>query len=100
MINKADVIERLGSLVGKKLNNQNLHEGLFCEVKHQKLLRRFNLGKYSYIEYKIKEQEHPVIRYVVDISLTGNPNTFRMDLIEIDGKFIIHSEPRISYSYL
>jgi hypothetical protein len=100
VINNADIIDRLRLVIGQELNRQQLHEALFCEEKHKKILRRFNSGKYNYIEYKVKKQEHPNISYVADITLLGNPNTFRIGIQDLDGRYIIHSEPRISYSYL
>jgi hypothetical protein len=100
VINNADIIDRLGLVIGQELSCHTLHEALFCEKKHKKILRRFNSGKYHYIEYKVKIQEQPTIGHVADISLLGNPNTFRIGIHNIDGKFIITSEPRISYSYL
>lgn len=100
MVNNADIIERLRLLIGLELTSQTLHEALFCEEKHKNILRRFNSGKYHYIEFKVKIQEQPDSKYVADITLLGNPNTFRIGVRDIDGKYIIHSEPRISYSYL
>jgi hypothetical protein len=100
MINNADIIERLRSLIGQELTSHTLHEALFTEEKHKKIIRRFNSGKYNYIEYKVKIQEQAEFKYVADITLLGNPNTFRIGVQNIDRKIIIHSEPRISYSYL
>jgi hypothetical protein len=100
MINNADVIERLRLAIGKELTSQTLHETLFCEKKHQKILQRFYIGKYNYIEYQVKQPDHSSDHYVADISLKGNPNTFRIGIKEIDGIFMIESEPRISFNYL
>lgn len=101
MISNADVVERLRSLIGQELSSNILHETIFCEAKHQKVLRRFHLGKYTYLEYKIKEQDGiDTPSSFVDISITGNPNTFRMGVENKDGKLIITSEPRVSYVYI
>lgn len=101
MINNANIIERLRLLIGQELTSHTLHEALFIEEKHKKILRRFNSGKYNYIEYKVKIQEQPESKYVADITLLGNPNTFRIGIMQdSDLKFIIYSDPRISYSYL
>jgi hypothetical protein len=101
MISNADVIERLGGLLGKELTTQNLHEAIFCEAKHQKLLRRFTLGKYNYIEYQVKNEVQPNGHFVADILISGNPNTFRVGIQALNnGTSIITSEPRVSYSYL
>ncbi|HYK73399.1 MAG TPA: hypothetical protein VEV44_09800 [Pseudoneobacillus sp.] len=100
MINNADVIERLGLLIGKELTNENLHEALFCEEKHKKIRVRFNLGKYKYIQYNIKVQNHLDFQSYADISISGNPNTFRIGVEQKEGKVIINSDPRISYNYL
>jgi hypothetical protein len=100
MINNADIIERLRLLIGQELTKSTLHKALFSEEKHKKILRRFHCGKYNYIEYKVKIHEQSENKYIADVTLLGNPNTFRMGLKEIDGKLFIHSESRISYSYL
>jgi hypothetical protein len=101
MINNADIIERLKLLIGQELTSHTLHEALFTEEKHKKILRRFNSGKYNYIEYKVKIIEQVDSKYVADITLLGNPNTFRIGIIQdSDLKYIIDSDPRISYSYL
>jgi hypothetical protein len=100
MINNADIIERLRLLIGQELTNQKLHEALFCEEKHKKILRRFNTGKFNYIEFTVKKQDQLSVQYIADIALLGNPNTFRIGVNDLDGKSIISSEPRISYSYL
>lgn len=93
-------MERLRTLIGKELTSSNLHEAIFSEIKHQKILRRFNVGSHSYIDYQIKKAESDEEKLVVDIKISGNPNTFRMGLEENDEVVIIASEPRISYSYL
>jgi hypothetical protein len=98
MINKADVMERLSLLMGKELNSSTLHEGLFCEGKHQKVLRRFHLGKQTYVEYKLHLKENG--DSYADILVLGNPNTFRLGVEEKEGKVVINSIPRISYTYL
>lgn len=101
MINNSDTIERLRSMIGQELTSHTLHEALFTEEKHKKILRRFNSGKYNYIEYTVKIQEQAESTYVADITLLGNPNTFRIGIIQdSDRKFIIYSDPRISYSYV
>jgi hypothetical protein len=100
MISNADVIERLGGLLERELTIESLHEAIFCEPKHQKLLRRFALGKYVYIEYKIKNEVQPNSHTVADIEIVGNPNTFRVGIESRDGTIMVTSEPRVSYSYL
>lgn len=100
MIRKADITERLRGLIGQELTCANLHEAIFCEEKHQKMMRRYHLGKYTYLEYKIKPNENPLEPSFVDITITGNSNTFRMNIIEREGKFVIDSDARISYNYL
>lgn len=102
MIRNADVKERLGCLIGKELTSENLHEALFCEEKHKKIRRRFNVGTHTYIQYKMKVHKHLDLdsQSYADISISGNPNTFRVDVEEKDGQVIINSESRISYTYL
>lgn len=100
MITKADVLKRLGTLMGKELNSQNLHEALFCEEKHKKILVRFSLGKHTYVQYKIKIDENSETPPYADIMVLGNPNTFRMGLEEKNGQMIVNTEPRINFSYL
>jgi hypothetical protein len=101
MIQNADIIERLRLLIGQELTNHTLHEALFTEEKHKKILTRFNNGKYNYIKYTVKNEEQDDGKFVADITLLGNPNTFRIGIMQdIDGKFIINSDPRISYNYL
>jgi hypothetical protein len=87
-------VDRLELLLGKELTIENLHETIFCEVKHQKILRRFHLGKYSYIQCKI------IPPSFADIVISGNPNTFRLGIEEKEGKQVITSAPRISYTYI
>lgn len=99
MIRNADITERLRGLIGKELTCQSLHEAIFCEEKHQKMMRRYHLGKYTYLEYKIKENEDAQPEFV-DITITGNSNTFRMNIVEKDGQILIDSDARISYNYL
>jgi hypothetical protein len=98
MISKADVIERLRGLMGKELTSESVHEAIFCEAKHQKILRRFHVGTHTYVELKLdKNSEIPAF---ADITIPGNPNTFRVGVAEVDGQLIIVSEPRINFSYL
>ena len=98
MIKKADILERLGSLDSKELTSINLHEAMFCEEKHKKILRRFHIGTHTYIQYKIHNNEKNLS--VADITISGSPNTYRLGLKEIDGQLIINSEPRINFSYI
>ena len=98
MIKKSDVIERLNSLIGQELTSRNLHEALYCEEKHTKILRRYNAGTYTYVQYKIHTGSD--MPPYVDINIPGNPNTFRVRLEERDGRLIIQSEARINFSYL
>lgn len=98
MISKADVIERLRTLIGKELTSENLHEAIFCEAKHQKILRRFHVGTHTYVEFKLDKKNE--IPGYVDITIPGNPNTFQVGLEKKDGQLIIVSEPRINFSYL
>jgi hypothetical protein len=101
MISNADIIERLRLLIGQELTNNTLHEALFTEEKHKKILRRLNSGKYNYIEYTVKNQEQANGKFVADITILGNPNTFRIGIVQdFDGKFFVNSDPRISYKYL
>ncbi|MCD8510032.1 MAG: hypothetical protein LRY73_09295 [Bacillus sp. (in: Bacteria)] len=97
MINKADILERLATLMGKELTDESLHEALFCEEKHKKILRRFHTGTHTYVTYKIitKIDALPYAR----ITIPGNPHPFTVSLKEKDGVYIIHSQPKISYSY-
>lgn len=100
MIRNADITERLDSLIGKELKSEHLHEAVFCEEKHKKNLRRFRMGSHTYLNYKIKIHEDANSQSFTDITISGNPNTFRMGIIEKDGQIIINSESRISYNYL
>ncbi|WP_078430558.1 hypothetical protein [Alkalihalobacterium alkalinitrilicum] len=97
MIKKADVLKRLNSLIGQELTSKNLHEALYCEEKDQKKLRRFNFGTHSYVQYKIQHDDNSDIPPFVDITIPGNPNTFRAELIEKEGQMIIHSESKINF---
>lgn len=97
MIKKSDVIERLNSLIGQELTSRSLHEALYCEEKHNKILRRYNAGTYTYVQHKIHTDSD--LRPYVEVMIPGNPNKFRVGLEEIDGKMIIKSEARINYSY-
>lgn len=99
MIKKADVIERLNSLVGKEITSTTLHEALFCEEKHQKILRRYHVGTHTYVQFKVHIDENNVPLHA-DITIPGNPNTFRVGLEHINGKTLIQSGPRINYAYL
>lgn len=100
MIKKADVLERLTTLIGKELTSENLHEAIFCEEKHRKIIRRFHNGTHTYIQYKIMTDKHTDHTMFADITIPGNPNTFRLRLEEQNGKVIVLSEPRINFSYL
>jgi hypothetical protein len=100
MIKNADVTERLHKLIGKELTCRNLHEALFCELKHEKIMRRYHKGKYTYLNFKVKSKEDLATPTFVDINITGNPNTFQMDIVEKDGQYYLNSEARISYTYL
>lgn len=100
MIKNADVKERLGFLIGKELTSENLHEAVFCEEKHKKIKRRFNVGTHTYIQYKMNIHHQLDLPSYADISISGNPNTFRVDIEEKNGQVIINSESRISYTYL
>jgi hypothetical protein len=97
MINKADILERLGSLLGKELTSTNLHEAVFCEEKHKKILRRYHVGTHTYIQYKIINEQ---TLSAVDITISGSPNTYILGLEKRDEQWIINSEPRINYSYI
>jgi hypothetical protein len=100
MIKNADITERLQKLIGKELSSVNLHEAIFCEDKHQKMMSRYHKGKYTYLEYKIKSIENSTEPAFVDITIIGNPNTFRMGIVEREGQIFLNSDARISYSYL
>ncbi len=100
MIKKADVIERLSTLIGKELSTENLHDALFCEVKHQKILRRFHAGTHTYVQYNIQKESKETIQHFADITIPGNPTIFRVALEEKAGKMVIQSEPRINFSYI
>ena len=100
MIKNADIKERLDLLIDKELTSEILHVAVFCEEKHEKIRRRFNVGTHTYIQYQIKRQEQLDIQTFADIFISGNPNTFRVGVEEKDGQVIINSESRISYTYL
>ena len=100
MIRKADVLERLATLMGKELTSENLHEAIYCEEKHKKILRRFHKGTHTYIKYKIRIDQNQELPPVADILVPGNPNTFRIGLEEKDGAMIVSTEARINFSYL
>lgn len=100
MIKNADIKERLDLLIDKELTSENLHVAVFCEEKHEKIRRRFNVGTHTYIQYQIKRQEQLDIQTFANIFISGNPNTFRVGVEEKDGQVIINSESRISYTYL
>jgi hypothetical protein len=100
MIKNSDIKERLDLLIGKELNSENLHAAVFCEEKHNKIRRRFDVGTHTYIQFQIKGQEQLDIQSFANITISGNPNTFRVGIEEKDGKVIINSESRISYAYL
>ncbi|MFT8320495.1 MAG: hypothetical protein ABF649_06275 [Bacillus sp. (in: firmicutes)] len=100
MIRKADILDRLKSLIGKELTSENLHEAVFCEEKHKKILRRFHTGTHTYIHYTVHTKVDVEWQTVADITIPGNPYTFQVGIEEINGQVIIHSEPRISFAYL
>ena len=100
MIKNADVKERLDVLIGKELTSENLHEAVFCEEKHKKIRRRFHVGTHTYIQYQMKESKQLDLPSYADISISGNPNTFRVGVEEKHGQVMINSEARISYTYL
>ncbi|MFV8829601.1 hypothetical protein [Alkalihalobacterium sp. APHAB7] len=100
MIKKSDIHERLASLIGQELTNENLHEALFCEEKHQKIRRRVRNGTHAYLKYRIRTAQNHNAQPVVDITISGTPNIYRLALEEKDGKLIIQSEPRINFSVL
>lgn len=100
MITKADVLERLGSLSGKELTSEILHKAIFCEDKHKKILRRFEVGTHTYVQFKINKDTNTQSPTFADVTIPGNPNTFRVDLEEQDGKLMILANPRINFSYL
>ena len=56
MIKNADIKERLDLLIGQELNSENLHVAIFCEEKHKKMRRRFDVGTHTYIQYQIKSK--------------------------------------------
>ena len=98
MIQNADVIERLGTLIGREITDENLHEALFCEKKHQKVLVRFQLGKHSYVHFKTPLEKSNAT--YADIKISGNPNTFRVRIEQENDQWIVHSEARVSYEYI
>ncbi|MFA9556768.1 hypothetical protein ACERII_05660 [Evansella sp. AB-rgal1] len=99
MIKKAVVLTRLRTLIGKELSSSNLHEALFCEEKHQSILRRFHAGTNTYVTYKlITEADSDQPPYAI-ISVPGNPQPYLLTLMEKEGKYIIQSEPKIRYSF-
>ncbi|MEB1809621.1 MAG: hypothetical protein LPK26_20390 [Bacillaceae bacterium] len=100
MIKKSDIHERLASLIGQELTNENLHDALFCDEKHIKIRRRVRNGTHSYLNYKVRSAPTNNGQPVVDITISGTPNIYRLALEEKDGKLIIQSEPRINFSVL
>ncbi|MBU9720037.1 MULTISPECIES: hypothetical protein [Bacillaceae] len=105
MIKKAEILERLNTLVGEELTDNSLHEALFCEDKDHKKLRRFYKGKHQYVKYKLrkgKADNSPLSSPTptVDITVLGNPNIFTAEVVEYDGRIIIQSKPKIKYSYI
>lgn len=100
MIKNSDIKERLDLLIGKELNNENLHVAVFCEEKHNKIRRRFDVGTHTYIQFQIKEQDQLDKQSFAYINISGNPNTFKVGVEDKDGQVIINSEARISYTYL
>lgn len=99
MIKKADILERLTTLMEKELTSENLHKALFCEEKDKKKIKRFQQGKQSYVQFKIRKVEEQNTHYG-DITVMGNPNIFTIELDEKGGKMLVHSEPKLKYSYL
>lgn len=98
MIKKADILERLKSLIGNELTSQNLHEAVFCEEKHKKIRRRFHAGTHTYLQYKINISNDSDMRSFVDITIPGNPYTYRMAVEEKEGQIIMNSEARIAFT--
>ena len=99
LIKEADTLDRLKTLIGKELTKENLHTAIFCEAKHQKNLRRFYVGTHTYIEYKLHVNETSGPSFA-NINILGNPYTYQVEVESIDGKYIIQTEARISFSYL
>ncbi|MGP7817422.1 hypothetical protein [Niallia sp. 01092] len=100
MIKKADILERLKSLIGNELTSQNLHEAVFCEEKHTKIRRRFHAGTRTYLYYKTHIPNDPDVQSFADITILGNPYTYRIGIEEKEGQIIINSEARISFTYI
>ncbi|WP_078544613.1 hypothetical protein [Litchfieldia alkalitelluris] len=100
MIKKADVIERLNTLIGRELTSESLHEALFCEVKHQKILRRYQAGSHTYVQYKLHISSDGSTPPFADIIIPGNPTTFRVGLEERDMNFHVISEAKINFTYM
>jgi hypothetical protein len=100
LISKGDILDRLKLLIGKELTSENLHEAVFCEEKHAKIRRRFHVGTHTYVHYKVYPSPDSDQESYADITIPGNPYTYRIGLEEKEGQLIIHSEPRISFCYL
>ena len=100
MIQNGDIQDRLNGLIGKELTDEQLHEALFCEKKHKKLLVRFQLGKQSYVKFKTRFLNNPEMTPHADIHVLGNPNKFSVKVEQKDGKVIVISEARVNYNYL
>ena len=79
------------------MTDNNLHEALFCEKKHKKLLVRFELGKHSYVDFNIVQDRDE--QTYADIIISGDPNTFRVPIEKKDSKWFIQPEARINYEY-
>ncbi|MDQ0254807.1 hypothetical protein J2S74_002186 [Evansella vedderi] len=99
MIKKADVLSRLRTLIGKELTEENLHEALYCEPKHEGILRRFRKGTQTYVTYKLIVSDDMNVPSYATITVPGNPHSFHLDLKKENGKFIIQTDPKINYTY-
>ncbi|WP_096153927.1 MULTISPECIES: hypothetical protein [Bacillus] len=100
MIQNGDITERLNGLIGKELTDEHLHEALFCEKKHKKLLVRFQLGKQSYVKFRTRFLDHLEMTPHAEIHVLGNPNKFSVKVERKNDKVFIISEARVNYNYL
>lgn len=100
MIKKGDILDRLKTLIGTELTNENLHLAVFSEAKHQKNLRRFHVGTHSYLKYTVHSHEESNNQAIADIIVLGNPYTYQVGVEVIEGKYIIRTEARISFLYI
>ena len=100
MIQNGDIQERLKDLIGKELSDEQLHQALFCEKKHKKLLVRFELGKQSYVKFRARFLDNPAMPSYADIHVMGNPNKFSVKIAKVDEKIVVTSDARINYNYL